>query len=238
MNGFGTKLSSSASGCQLLCHATMSSHLYFPITVECILCVCDPEEGTVQIRRTPVTLSQKERQPWLEAACQASKSFTCFPYWRHLGIWAPSSAGICNLVNIVSAPWVYKVSEMDQEEPLTSVFDLLPQGSRFHFWQRPDILGCQQKEAIKFFTFCAVRFSFLALTLFHWHCVLIPLKARIALASRKGTVLHPSVTSKVLEKWFLSPPSLPFLGFVLSFFPVQMSTFKAYIQLSKYWNLM
>lgn len=135
-------------------------------------------------------------------------------------------------------PLRYKVSEVDQKEPLTSMFDLLPRESQLHFWQRPDILGCQQKEAIKFYMLCAIRFYFLVLTLFHWTSVLVLLNACITFASRKGTMLLPSVTSKVLEKWFLSPPSLPFIGFVLSFFPVQMSTFKAYIQLSKYWNSM
>lgn len=77
------------------------------------------------------------------------------------------------------------------------------------------------------------------LVLFHWDSVLFPLNALITLVWRKGTMLHPSVTSKILEKWFLSPPSLPFNRFgALSVFPAQMSTFKAYIQLSKYWNLM
>lgn len=132
----------------------------------------------------------------------------------------------------------YKVSEVGQKEPQPGVFDLLPRESQFHFWQRPDILGCQQKEAIKFYMLCAIRFYFLVLTLFPSTYVLLPLNACVTFASRKGTMLHPSVTSKVLEKWFLSPPSLPFIGFVLSFFPVQMSAFKAYVQLSKYWNLM
>lgn len=55
-------------------------------------------------------------------------------------------------------------SEMDQGQPLLSLFDLLPRESRSHPWQRPEILGCKQKEAMKSYMFCALRFYFLVVS--------------------------------------------------------------------------
>lgn len=53
---------------------------------------------------------------------------------------------------------------MDQEQALLSLFDLLPRESRFHLWQRPEILGCKQKEAMKSYMFYALRFYFLVVS--------------------------------------------------------------------------
>ncbi|KAK2096325.1 hypothetical protein P7K49_025359 [Saguinus oedipus] len=48
-----------------------------------------------------------------------------------------------------SAPLVHEADEMDQKEHLISMFDLLPRKSQFYFWQRPDIIGCQQKRSCR-----------------------------------------------------------------------------------------
>lgn len=97
----------SASGCQVLCHSVINSHLFFPITVECILCMCDLEEGTVKVRHIPGTLCEKEKQCWLKATCQALKSFACFP-WAPPGHLVHPSTGIWVLSTPFMSPSIHR----------------------------------------------------------------------------------------------------------------------------------
>lgn len=80
----------------------MNSHLFFPIAVEYILCACDLEEGTLNIRHSG--------DPLLKRKTIVTETSLPAPDVRHLlspltplGVLSTSSPGVCNLLNVASA---------------------------------------------------------------------------------------------------------------------------------------
>ena len=123
-------------------HSGMNSHPFLPFPVEYVLRACDREEATVRVRPTrDPPVKSKNTLDWSQLVRHRGLHllFLADPIW----VFCLTPAPFYNTAGAPSAwsPWDGPEGTFDKHIWLAS------KGSQFHFWKRPEILGCQQRRS-------------------------------------------------------------------------------------------